>query len=211
MVFRDYPSKQSMMQFDKILDVLARKDFQDPSTGNLFFPVYIYTYDPKDEALCKQQIPDMISYLSRPSNHLHTLHLDIWHEIMTFFAEKTFGKFTFLELITNKEKSGEDVTQWVRQHLFNGQNGFFNWLREKISSYYKEGDTKYKPYIIVNGFTEAFPYMRPGEFLKNTEFLPSDFKIILFYPGKVEGESFKLFGTLESESIYRANILNNMF
>jgi hypothetical protein len=200
-----------MIQFDKILNVLARKDFQDPSTGNLFFPVYIYTYDTKDEALYKEQIPEMISHLSRPSNHLHTLHIDIWKEIMTFFEEKTFGKFTFLELIKNKENTGEDVTQWVRQHLFNSQNGFFIWLKNKIDAHYRDGDLKFKPYIIVNGFTEAFPYMRPGEFLKNTESLPEHYKIILFYPGKVEGENFKLFGTLESESIYRANILNNMF
>jgi hypothetical protein len=52
--------------------------------------------------------------------------------------------------------------------------------------------------------------MRPGEFLKNMEGHAADYKMLLFYPGRVEGESFYLFNILESENIYRANILNNL-
>ena len=37
------------IDFDKIFELLSDKSFQDPRTGNLFFPAYIYTYEPEEE------------------------------------------------------------------------------------------------------------------------------------------------------------------
>ena len=198
------------MDSKKIFKLLSNDGFKDPNTGNLFFPVYIYAYDVDQERLVGKEITNLMGQLARPSHHLDNLHIHIWEDIMSFFAEKRFGKSTFLELIQRKESEGEDVTPWVRQHVFDEKSGYFAHLKNKIEEHFKEGDVSLKPYILVNGFTEAYPYIRPGEFLKNVESYTSDFKLILFYPGEVEGETFYLFGELESENIYRANLLNQM-
>lgn len=198
------------MEVKKIYEVLARKDFQDPSTGDLFFPVYIYTYDPGEEEVCKSGIDQILSLLKRPTNHHQNLHIHIWDYVREFFKEKSFGKFTYEELILKKEKGGEDVTEWVRHQLFAAESNFFSWLQERIGDHYSDGKLDFKPYILVNGFTESYPYVRPGEFLKNSEMFTDKFKLILFYPGRVEGENFYLFNVLESVNIYRANILNNL-
>ncbi|MFT6334288.1 MAG: hypothetical protein ACJATI_001025 [Halioglobus sp.] len=198
------------MDSKKIFKLLSNDGFKDPDTGNLFFPVYIYHYDVNEEHTVNKEIINLKEQLARPSHHLDNLHIHIWDDIMSFFKDKQFGKFTFLELIQRKESKGEDVTPWVRQHLFDEKNGYFVHLKNKIQTHFKEGDISLKPYILVNGFTEAYPYIRPGEFLKNVESYTTEFKLILFYPGEVQGETFYLFGELESENIYRANLLNQM-
>ena len=198
------------MEVKNIYEVLARKDFQDPSTGDLFFPVYIYTYDPSLEQECKSGIDQILSLLKRPTNHHKNMHIHLWDYVRQFFNEKSFGKFTYEELILKKESEGEDVTEWIRHQVFGAGNNFFTWLQNRIKQHYSDGKLDFKPYILVNGFTESYPYMRPGEFLKNSEMFTDKFKLILFYPGRVEGENFYLFNVLESENIYRANILNNL-
>lgn len=198
------------MEAKKIYEVLVRKEFQDPSTGDLFFPVYIYTYDPSHEEDCRSGVAQILSLLKRPTNHHQNMHIQVWDYIREFFNEKSFGKFTYEELILKKESEGEDVTKWIRHQIFGADNNFFTWLNERIDNHYADGELDFKPYIFVNAFTEAYPYMRPGEFLKNSEMFTDKFKLILFYPGRVEGENFYLFNVLESENIYRANILNNL-
>ena len=46
--------KMSISDFYERL--LTDKEFQEPETGNLFFPAYIYQYDPKEEYSIRKQI-----------------------------------------------------------------------------------------------------------------------------------------------------------
>ncbi len=45
-----------MINVDKIYNLLADKGFQEPRTGNLLFPAYVYTYQPEQEYQIREQI-----------------------------------------------------------------------------------------------------------------------------------------------------------
>ena len=49
-----------MNSSDKIYDLMSDKGFQEPSTGNLFFPAYVYTYKPELEYEIREQIAQLI-------------------------------------------------------------------------------------------------------------------------------------------------------
>ena len=67
------------------------------------------------------------------------------------------------------------------------------------------------PYVFVYGIGKMYPYMRSNEFLTAYEEFndTSKYKIILFYPGHREGNSFVLFDTLHDQHSYRAILLVN--
>ena len=67
------------------------------------------------------------------------------------------------------------------------------------------------PYVFVHGIGKMFPYLRTNVFLTRYEKYndTSRYKIILFYPGHQEGNSFSLFDTLEDAHTYRATLLVN--
>ena len=63
--------------------LLSDKEFQEPETGNLFFPAYIYQYDSKDEYNIRKQIRNLKDRLIRPNNFVDTLILNIYDEFIS--------------------------------------------------------------------------------------------------------------------------------
>ena len=63
--------------------------------------------------------------------------------------------------------------------------------------------------FIIYGFGTAFPYLRASDFLKKTEKLIKEFKVIVFYPGTYKNSNYSMFNELNDDNLYRANHLNN--
>ncbi len=203
-----------IIDVDKLYDLMADKGFQDPLTGNLFFPAYIFTYDPKQEYEFRKELKMLEQKLARPNNSLESLSLNIFEEIVNYLKSRNFGDDTVLELMRKKElDEDESITHWVRDEVTNNDTQdedeltFFEFLSDKVQAYFKEKDDK-KVYLILHGFGIAFPYLRASELLKNMEQKITNFKIIIFYPGHYENSQFSLFGMLNDENMYRANNLN---
>ena len=195
-----------ILDVDRLYDLMADKGFQDPLTGNLFFPAYIFTYDPKQEYEFRKELLSLTKKLEKPNNSLESLSLNMFEEIITYLGERTFGNQTVLELMKAKElNENEDITDWIREEVT--KEAFFDSLSQKIQAYFKEKDNK-KVYLILHGFGSSFPYLRASEFLKNMEKSIKKYKIIIFYPGDYESSQFSLFGLLNDENVYRANNLN---
>lgn len=194
-----------MINLDALFDLLADKGFKDPDTGNLFFPAYIYTYDPKEEYEMRKQIKALDKKLQRPNHYLECQILNIFEEIIIYLKSQTFAGNTLFEDIEAKENEDpKEAARWLKEEI---ELGFYKHLQEKIRKHFKFDSDK-RVYLIIHGFGSAYPYLRASEFLvKNEEFI-KNFKVILFYPGKYENSNYRLFGLLEDENMYRANYLN---
>lgn len=197
-----------MINVDKIYDLMADRGFQEPRTGNLFFPAYIYTYPPEDEYEMRKQIKVLIDKLKRPNNYLDCLEINIFHELVNYLKEESFAGDTLFDLVIETEKEDpEEALRWIRDEMSEGN--FFHRLEKKIKAHFanKSGD---RVYLVMYGFGSSFPYLRASELLKNTEKLIKEFKVIVFYPGKYEDSNYNLFGLLNDENMYRANYLNQL-
>lgn len=194
------------IDFDKIFELLSDKSFQDPRTGNLFFPAYIYTYPPAEEYEIRDKIKQAVNNLARPSNYLNTLSINIYHELIAFLKNKTFMMRPLLDHILEKEKEDPNAaSNWVKDQIKN----FIIHFEEKVEKHFADAD-KNKAYLILYGFGSIFPYLRASELIKQTERLIKDFKVIVFFPGEYEDSYYSLFEILKDENTYRANHLNNL-
>lgn len=101
----------------------------------------------------------------------------------------------------------------VTAELTNEANSdnFISYVHDRIDEYLRINDGLNKPYIFIYGIGKMFPYLRTNVFLTHYEKYndTSRYKIILFYPGHQEGNSFSLFDTLEDAHTYRATLLVN--
>lgn len=194
------------IDFDKIFELLSDKSFQDPRTGNLFFPAYIYTYPPANEYEIRDKIEQAVNNLARPSNYLNTLSINIYHELIGFLKSRVFMKRSLLDQIIEKEKEDPNAaSNWVKDQIKN----FIIHFEEKVEKHFADAD-KNKAYLILYGFGSIFPYLRASELIKQTESLIKDFKVIVFFPGEYEDSYYSLFEILKDENTYRANHLNNL-
>ena len=65
-------------EIDSLYNKLTKKEFMDPSTGNLHFPVYLYTYDPEKEYSLRKGIEKLKERLIRPNNFVDSLIINIY-------------------------------------------------------------------------------------------------------------------------------------
>ncbi len=198
-----------MINIDKLYDLMADRGFQEPRTGDLFFPAYIYTYSPKEEYEMRKQINLLAKKLKRPNHFLDTLIINIYDEIITYLKSESFSGKTIFDMLIEKENvDSEEAFLWVREEINDGN--FYTYFNEKIKKHFADAEKK-RVYLLISGFGSAFPYLRASEFLKKTESLIKDFKIILFYPGEYADSRYSLFELLNDDNMYRANHLNRQF
>lgn len=195
-----------MINIDKLYDLMADKGFQEPTTGNLFFPAYIYTYEPEKEYEIREQLLLLSKKLKRPNNFLECLLVNIYEELIEYLKSESFSGKNLFDLIREKEKEDpQEAYNWIRDEI--NQGNFYSSLEKKVKEHFEPVQQK-RVYLILYGFGSIFPYLRASEFLKKTERLIKDFKVIVFYPGEYSQARYSLFGILDDDHMYRANNLN---
>ena len=195
------------MTITELYSQLADKDFQDPTTGNLFFPAYMYLYDPEQEYQIQEEIQNIRDRLYRPNNYLNVLVLDIFQEFLAFLKENSFGKKTKYDFFLEQEPSKPDKVEESLKRDANSDK-FFLYLNNKIQGHFNASGGFEVGYVFVHGFGAIFPYLRASKFLNNFEKYISGYKIILFYPGEAK-DHYSLFKLLNDENLYRAIKLLN--
>jgi len=195
------------MTITELYKQLENKDFQDHQTGNLFFPAYMYTYDPEKEYEIDAEIMDIKHRLHRPSNYLDVMILDIFEEFVNYLKHEKFGpnsKFDYY--ITHEGSKPDAVNKALVQDAYGSR--FLNFLNHKIETHLNESKNHEVAFVFVKGFGQSYPYIRASRFMNNFEKFIKGYKLILFYPGKAK-DYYSLFGLLKDENLYRAIKLIN--
>jgi len=195
------------MTINELYDLLSNEDFQDPKTGNLFFPAYMYIYDPAKEYYIREQIQQMKDRLIRPNTYVDVLIINLFTEFIDFLKTRDFGGKTLLDTLLQKELKGPGkVTDSLRREATRRE--FLSNLNDKIKTHIEPSDELKKSYVFVHGFGEIYPYLRASKFLSNFEKYITGYKIILFYPGTAK-DYYSMFDLLNDENPYRAIKLIN--
>lgn len=195
------------MTITELYTQLSDKDFQDHQTGNLFFPAYMYMYNPEKEYEIDAEILDIKNRLHRPSNYLDVMVVDIFEVFVEYLKQEKFGKDTKFDYYTKHEDSKPDaVDKALKMDAYNQR--FLNFLSNKIQEHFKLAGESEVAYVFVKGFGRSFPYIRASRFMNNFEKYIKGYKLIMFYPGEAKNY-YSLFGLLKDENLYRAIKLIN--
>lgn len=197
------------MTITELYQQLADKDFQDHQTGNLFFPAYMYVYDPAKEYEVEREILNIKERLHRPTNYLEVMVMDIFQEFLAFLKTQKFGKVSKYDFFLEQEPQKPDRVENSLRQIANDDR-FFAWLDQKIKDHFRQAGEAEVAYVFVKGIGAIYPYLRASKFINNFEKYISGggYKLILFYPGAVQ-DYYHLFGLLNDENLYRAIKLIN--
>lgn len=195
------------MTITELYEQLKDKDFQDPTTGNLFFPAYMYLYDPAQEYQIQDEIANIKDRLHRPTAFLDVLVLNIFQEFLEFLKSRKFGQQSLYEFFLEREKTDpEKVNDSLKREATRDE--FFLHINQKIQEHLLAPGEHKKTYVFIHGFGQIFPYLRASKFLSNFEKYIQGYKIIMFYPGTAK-DYYSLFGLLNDEHAYRSIKLIN--
>ena len=199
------------MTIEELYQKLEDKSFQDTSVGTMFYNVYIFQYPAEDENEICYQIDEFKSRLRRPSNNLDILTLNIFDEFCAYLDAKKFGRHpSLLNYLVEKEyKDANSVNNTLIRNA--SDEKFFEWVDKRIREHVNHENELTKSFVFLYGFGQMFPYLRTNTFLSNFEKYNhgEGFKIIVFYPGHSQGNSFSLFDVLDDANTYRSITLIN--
>ena len=198
------------MTVDELYKKLSDPGFQDTENGDLFYNFYVFQYEPEKEYEIQRQIQDLKDSLERPNNFIDLLALDIYEEFIAFLKEQEIWGTTFLDEVLNTDKVDPDGATKMLTEQANSED-FLKRLHEKILAHKKIDDDKQRPFIIFYGMGKMYPYLRTSTMLAKYEQynLSSEYKVIVFYPGQKDGNSYRLFNRLYDQNTYRATLLLN--
>ncbi len=200
------------MTIDELYEKLSSRQFQDTTNGDLFYNYFVYQYPAEKEYEIRQQIKEFKEQLSRPVNNVDVLTMNLFEEFSHFLDGQSFGKMhpSYLQYLIEKDSVNPDN---VTKTLTNKANSdaFYEYVHNRIIQHKSIKDEKKRPYIFLYGIGSMYPYLRTNVFLTNYEKYnqSNNYKLIVFYPGSVDKNTYHLFGMLNDEHTYRATLLIN--
>jgi len=182
--------------------------------NDLFYNFYIYQYPAEQEYDIRRQIADFKTNLKRPLTYVDVLTLNLFEEYTNFLNQKKFLKHpSMLRYLMDKEQKDTANANSVQETLVRNAHSkeFLQYIHERILEHKAQNDIYKRPYVFLYGIGSIFPYIRVNEFLALYEDYnkTDDYKIIVFYPGHREDNSYRLFDTLQDNHTYRATLLIN--
>lgn len=199
------------MTVQQLHEKLSSKEFQNPENGDLFYNYFVFQYDASKEHEMRQQIKEFKENFKRPTNYVDILTLDLFAEFCNYLNGISFGRHpSYLNYLLEKDGSDHDA---VLKNLTikANQQQFYEHIHNRIMEHVSIEDELIRPYVFVYGIGDMYPHLRTNNFLTNYEQFnkTSKYKLIVFYPGHVEGNNYSLFDALHDEHTYRATLLLN--
>lgn len=198
------------MTIEELYDYLNSPEFQNVKSGNIFYNYYIYQYPASQEYEMRRQIVEFKKKLERPTSFVNAMILDLFKVFCDYLKSETFGDNNLLDDTLEEDKTANNMVTEELTTEANSDN-FIHYISQQIEEHMTQNDGLNKPYVFVHGIGKMFPYLRTNVFLTRYEKYndTSRYKIILFYPGHQEGNSFSLFDSLDDSHTYRATLLVN--
>ena len=179
-------------RLNKILDRITSDDFLSGRKLSGEIPFYAFDYDPKAEPAVRAHIAFVISQLKRRKPELRVAHINLWELLVGYLKERNiFDKAVAMQ----REKGSEAALKALKAPL--GSTKLAKALVETASP--AEHDL-----IIVSGVGAAYPLLRTHNLLNNLHSKMGSTPLVLFFPGKYDGQSLQLFGLLKDNPYYRA-------
>lgn len=203
------------MTIQELDQKLNSPEFQD-TENDLFYNYYIYQYPATEEYEMRRQIQEFKRNLKRPTSYQDVLTLNLFDEFCNFLDNKRFLRYpSMLHYLLEKEAGGDascvaNVQETLTRNAHSPE--FLEYIQNRIKEHIekRENGVRYS-YVFLYGIGSMFPYLRVNQFLALYENYnqTNKYKIIVFYPGQQDGNSFRLFNTLQDNHTYRAILLLN--
>ena len=179
-------------RLNKILDRVTSDDFVSGRKLSGEIPFYAFDYPPESELEVRDHIDFVISQIAKKRPELKIAHINLWRLIVDHLKERGL----FDKAIDRQRAKGNDAALSALKGPLDAER-----LAKVLVS---EAPPEDYSIIFVSGIGAAYPLIRTHSLLNNLHPLMGDTPLVLFYPGKYDGQRLRLFGRLKDNAYYRA-------
>lgn len=183
-------------RLNKLEDKIKEPNFrQNKGLGNEV-GYYIFDYAPQDELFVRERIKYLMSKYEKEPQDFTLVVFDLY-DIMIDLLEKE----GFLEPCEEFEKSKglSEITKAVNELLRMSEDNHTN----EILAHIKKNVAK-DSIVFLTGIGKCYPILRSHKILNNLHQFVDHVPVIMFFPGKYDGQTLMLFSKIKDDNYYRA-------
>ena len=181
-------------RLDKIWDRIYDEDFLANKGVANEVRYYVFDYEPCDELVVREKIKALEKQNNKDADGFQIVEFDLYKIIIGILEERGYID----KCIKFEETKGQDylynaVGKLLR--LTNDDNLIVNHIVK---------NTPDKAVVFLTGVGKAFPFVRSHNVLNNLHQVLDKVPVVMFYPGRWNGQTLELFGTINDGNYYRA-------
>lgn len=178
-------------RLDTILDKITSDDFLTGRTLAGDIPFWVFDYPPAEEETVREHIPFLLAQAPKKRRGMKIAYINLL-ELVRDILEVRNLRSKAEQMFRTK---GSDV---VLKNLAGPLDG------AKVANAIGERVAPDADMVIVAGVGSAYPIIRTHNLLNALQPLLGNKPLVVFYPGRYDGQSLSLFGDLNDKPYYRA-------
>jgi len=157
---------------------------------------YVFDYPAEYELLVRERIEYLASKYENENHDFRIVVYDLYDIIIDNLIREGF-----LEICMDFEKSKgfSEITKAVNEMLRMEEDNQSNEILAHIKN-----NTPSNSIVFLKGVGKCFPMLRSHKILNNLHQFIDDVPVIMFFPGKYDGQSLMLFSEIKDDNYYRA-------
>lgn len=177
-------------KLEKISDRIKEDKFIEGRGLGNEISFYIFDYDPKDELEVRDFIKILHKQFKDGLYNRRIIEFDLYKMLIEIAKEKkVFDRIFEMEKRQGRDALFKALTTFAKTDIF---------LR-KIKEQMRDHNV-----VFLTGVGKVYPFVRSHNILNNLQEVLDKTPVIMFFPGKYDGQSLQLFGKLKDDNYYRA-------
>jgi hypothetical protein len=179
-------------RLNRIKDRITSDEFLSGSGIGNEIAFYVFDYPPEDELLVRDYLRTLIDHIPKQKHGLRVKHIDLFEFVLDYLkSRKLLDKAVQMQ----REKGDEALKKALAGPLH----------ESKLAAYFAEvAQPQQHDLVIVSGVGSVWPLLRSHVLLNNLQPVMGKTPLVIFYPGRYDGQSLRLFGKLKNANYYRA-------
>ena len=155
---------------------------------------YIFDYPPEQELLVRERVEYIRKKNEQSDDEYRIVVFDLYEIIIEILKEKGYLEKCFE---FEKKRGFDRITKAVGNMLrITAKDSLIvNYIRER---------TPEKAIVFLVGIGKCYPILRAHTVLNNLHQVIDNVPVVMFYPGKYDGQELILFGEIKDDNYYRA-------
>lgn len=181
-------------RLNQILPRITSDDFLSGSGLGNEIAFYIFDYPPEDELVVRDFLKTLMEHLPKEKPGIKVKNVNMFYLVLEYLESRKK-----LESVLQTGRSKGD--NFLKDELLKGPL-----VPERLASYFGTSVApKNLDLVIVSGIGSAYPLVRTHSMLSNLHSIMGKTPLVMFYPGKYDQVSLRLFGKMNLSTTIEAD------
>ena len=181
-------------RLDRIMPRILEKRFRENKGLGNEIGFYIFDYDPKDELLVREHISFIKQKINNENSEVQIKEFDLYDIMLEMLEQKGYlDKVMAMESAKGSEKIINPIKKTLR--LTQKNDLMVEYIKKNVSP---------NDIVFITGVGKAWPIIRSHTVLNNLHSVIDEVPVVMFFPGRYDGQELRLFEEFKDDNYYRA-------